>query len=75
MSHTIQQLPHIQQRLAESLESHRLTESLAAAIRNFKPEDRVRSLNVTAAITASLGVVEVVGYAATSVVLAVYWWR
>ncbi len=72
VTHTLQQLPHIQQRLAETLESHHLTEPLANAIRNFRPEDRLQSLNVAAAITASLGVVEVVGYAATSVVLAVY---
>jgi predicted PurR-regulated permease PerM len=72
VTHTLQQLPHIQQRLAETLESHHLTEPLANAIRNFKPEDRLRSVNAGAAITASLGVVEVVGYAATSVVLAIY---
>jgi len=72
VAHTIQQLPHIQQRLAETLEAHRVTEPLANAIRTFKPEDRIRSLNVGAAITASLGVVEVVGYAATAVVLAIY---
>jgi predicted PurR-regulated permease PerM len=32
----------------------------------------MRSLNVTAAVMASLGVVEIIGYAATSVVLAIY---
>ena len=72
VSHTLQQLPHIQQRLADSLEAHHLTAPLANAIRTFKPEDRIRGVNANAAINASLGVVEVVGYAATSVVLAVY---
>jgi len=72
VTHTVQQFPHLQQRLAETLESHHFTAPLAGAIRNFKPGDRLRSVNATAAITASLGVVEVVGYTATSVVLAVY---
>jgi putative heme transporter len=72
ITHTIQQLPHIQQKLAEALEAHHVTAPLANAIRTFRPEDRIRSVNAGAAITASLGVVEVVGYAATSVVLAVY---
>jgi predicted PurR-regulated permease PerM len=69
---TIGHLPEIQKSLARALESHRLTEPLANAIRNFKPEDRMKSLNATAAVTASLGVVEVMGYVATSVVLAIY---
>lgn len=72
VTHTIQQLPHIQQRLAETLEAHQLTAALASSIRTFKPQDRIRSVNAGAAITASLGVVEVVGYAATAVVLAIY---
>jgi predicted PurR-regulated permease PerM len=72
VTHTIQQLPHIQQSLAQTLEAHHLTEPLANAIRTFDAGDRLRSVNVTAAVTASLGVVEVVGYAATSAVLAVY---
>lgn len=72
VSQTITNLPEIQKGLAHALESHRLTAPLANAIRNFKPEDRVRGVNVTTAVTASLGVVEVIGYAATSVVLAIY---
>jgi putative heme transporter len=72
VSQTITNLPEIQKGLAHALESHRLTAPLANAIRTFKPEDRVRGVNVTTAVTASLGVVEVIGYAATSVVLAIY---
>jgi predicted PurR-regulated permease PerM len=72
VSTTINNLPEIQKGLARTLESHHLTAPLANAIRNFKPEDRLRGLNVTAAVTASLGVVEVIGYAATAVVLAIY---
>ncbi len=72
VSQAIDNLPALQASLARTLESHPLTEPLANAIRAFKPEDRVRSLNVMAALTTSLGVVEVIGYAATSVVLAIY---
>jgi len=72
VSHTINNVPEIQKSLARTLDAHRITAPLANAIRTFKPEDRVRSLNVTAAVMASLGVVEVIGYAATSVVLAIY---
>jgi len=72
VSATINNLPEIQNSLAQTLESHRLTAPAANAIRSFRPEDRLRSLNVTAALTTSLGVVEVIGYAATSVVLAIY---
>jgi predicted PurR-regulated permease PerM len=72
VSQTINNLPHLQQNLARTLESHHLTAPLANAIRTFKPEERLRALNMTAAVTASVGVVEVIGYAATSVVLAIY---
>ena len=72
VSQTINNLPEIQKSLARTLESHHLTAPLANAIRTFKPEDRVRGVNMTTAVTASLGVVEVIGYAATSVVLAIY---
>jgi putative heme transporter len=72
VSQTIDHLPEIQKNLARTLEAHHLTAPLANAIRTFKPEDRVRGVNVTTAVTASLGVVEVMGYAATSVVLAIY---
>ncbi|HEY4184645.1 MAG TPA: AI-2E family transporter [Polyangia bacterium] len=72
VSQTINHLPEIQKSLARLLEAHHLTEPFANAVRNFKPEDQMRSLNVTAAATASLGVVEVIGYLATSVVLAIY---
>lgn len=72
VSQAINNLPEIQKSLARTLEAHRFTAPLANAIRTFKPEDRVRSLNMTAAVVASLGVVEVIGYAATSVVLAIY---
>ena len=69
---TINDLPHLQKMLAEKLEAHHLTAPLADATRTFKPEKVVHGLNVTSAVTASLGVVEAIGYAATSVVLAIY---
>lgn len=72
VSQAINRLPEAQKSLAQMLESHHLTAPLANAIRTFKPEDRVRGLNMTAAVTASIGVVEVIGYVATSVVLAIY---
>jgi predicted PurR-regulated permease PerM len=72
VTQTIDHLPEIQKSLAQTLEAHHLTEPLANAIRNFKPEDRLRSLNMTTAVTTSLGVVEVIGYVATCVVLAIY---
>jgi predicted PurR-regulated permease PerM len=72
VTQTIEHLPEIQRDLARMLDAHHLTEPLANAIRNFKPEDRLRSLNMTTALTTSLGVVEVIGYVATCVVLAIY---
>jgi predicted PurR-regulated permease PerM len=72
VSQAINNLPAIQKSLAATLESHHLTAPLANAIRTFKPEDRLKGLNITAALTASVGVVEVIGYAGTSVVLAIY---
>ncbi len=72
VSQTIEHLPEIQKSLARTLEGHQLTKPLSNAIRNFKPEDRLRGLNMTTALTTSLGVVEVLGYVATSVVLAIY---
>ena len=72
VTQTIEHLPEIQKSLARTLESHHLTEPLANPIRNFNPEERLRSLNMTTALTTSLGVVEVIGYVATCVVLAIY---
>jgi predicted PurR-regulated permease PerM len=69
---TIKDLPQLQKSLAEKLAAHHLTAPLADAIRTFKPEKGLQSLNVGSALVASLGVVEAVGYAATSVVLAIY---
>ena len=69
---TIEHLPEIQKSLARTLEAHHLTEPLANPIRTFKPEDHLRGLNMTTALMTSLGVVEVIGYVATSVVLAIY---
>ncbi|HVZ85408.1 MAG TPA: AI-2E family transporter [Polyangia bacterium] len=72
VSQVIGHLPETQKSVARMLESHHLTEPLANTIRTFKPADRVSGLNITAALSASVGVVEVVGYIATSVVLAIY---
>ena len=72
VANTINDLPRLQKILAERLGAHHLTAPLADAIRTFKPEKTIQSLNVGSAIVASLGVVEGIGYAATSVVLAIY---
>ena len=72
VSKTISDLPHLQKSLALRLESHHLTAPLADTIRSFNPEKRLKSLDVSSALAASLGVVEVIGYLATSVVLAIY---
>ncbi|HZL20360.1 MAG TPA: AI-2E family transporter [Polyangia bacterium] len=72
VSQTIGDLPHLQKSLALRLESHHLTAPLADTIRGFNPEKRLKSLNISSALAASLGVVEVIGYLATSVVLAIY---
>lgn len=72
LTQTINDLPRLQESLANTLASHRLTSPGADAIRAFKLEKYVRGVNVTAAVAASLSVVEVVGYLATAVVLAIY---
>jgi predicted PurR-regulated permease PerM len=72
ISHTANNLPQIQKSLAEKLAAHHLTMPLADAVRAFKPEKSMQGLNVTSALGASLGVLEVLGYAATSFVLAIY---
>jgi putative heme transporter len=72
VAHTIDDLPQLQKSLAEKLASHHLTAPLADTIRAFKPEKSVRGIDAMSAVAASFGVVEVLGYAATSVVLAIY---
>jgi predicted PurR-regulated permease PerM len=72
VTQTIDHLPEFLKCLARTLEAHHVTEPLANAIRTFRPEDRLKSLNMTTAVTTSLGVVEVIGYVATCVVLAIY---
>jgi len=72
ITHTINDLPQLQKTFAQKLEAHHLTAPLAKAIRTFKPEKTMRGLDMTSAVVASLGVVEAIGYAATSVVLAIY---
>jgi predicted PurR-regulated permease PerM len=72
VSQTISDLPHLQKSLALRLESHHLTAPLAETIRSFNPEKRLKGLDMSSALAASLGVVEVIGYLATSVVLAIY---
>ena len=72
VARTINDLPRLQGALAERLAAHHLTAPLAEAIRTFKPEKGIQTLDVKSALAASLGVVEVVGYAATAAVLAIY---
>jgi predicted PurR-regulated permease PerM len=72
VSQTISELPRLQARAAAALGAHHLTAPMAEAIRKFKPETALSGLSMTSAASASLGVVEGVGYAASSVVLAIY---
>jgi putative heme transporter len=72
VAHTINDLPQLQKGLAEKLAAHHLTMPLADAVRAFKPEKGMQSINLTSAVGASLGIIEGLGYAATSVVLAIY---
>jgi predicted PurR-regulated permease PerM len=65
-------LPQIQETFAKWLASHHLTAPMAEAARKFKVAKSLTSLNVGSALAASLSVIEVMGYAATSVVLAIY---
>jgi putative heme transporter len=72
VAHVAQDLPHIQETLAQWLGAHHLTAPLGDAARKFKVGKTMSSLNVSSALAASLNVIEVLGYAATSVVLAIY---
>jgi putative heme transporter len=67
-----QGLPELQARFASELESSRLTAPLGAALRQFKLGDAATSLNVLAAVSVSVSVLERLGYAATALVIAVY---
>ncbi len=72
VSHTVRDLPRLQKSLALALDEHRFAAPLANAVRAFKPEKAVEHLDAATAIVASLNVVEVLGYGATAVVLAIY---
>jgi predicted PurR-regulated permease PerM len=72
VAQTIKDLPHLQANLAQKLAAHHLTSPLTDATRNFRLEKSLQSLNMSSALLASLSVVEGIGYAATSVVLAIY---
>ncbi len=65
-------LPAIQKKLADILVGNRLTVSLAAAVRNFGTTKTVSNGTVTSAVAVSLTILEVIGYAATAIVLAIY---
>lgn len=72
VTQTISELPRLQKSLAVKLEAHHLTAPLAEAVRAFKPQTIVHHLDAATAVVASLNVVEVIGYGATAVVLAIY---
>ena len=72
VSDTVRDLPRLQKSLALELEGHRFAAPLANAVRAFKPEKAVQHLDAATALVASLSVVEVIGYGATAVVLAIY---
>jgi predicted PurR-regulated permease PerM len=64
--------PAIHAKLARLLEAHRWTAPMASTVRNFAPTQAATGPQVTSAFAITLGVVEAVGYAATAVVLALY---
>jgi predicted PurR-regulated permease PerM len=72
VSDTIQDLPRLQKSLAQALDGYRFTAPLADAVRAFKPQKAVQHVDAASAVVASLSVVEVLGYGATAVVLAIY---
>ena len=65
-------LPGHQTRLADALQRHKLTASVADAVRTFGAGTLASGANVMSAVSVSLSVAEVLGYAATSLVLAIY---
>jgi predicted PurR-regulated permease PerM len=72
LSHFVGSLPAMQGKLAGMLEAHRLTEPIAGIVRNFTAAKAATIANANSAIAISLGVVVGVGYAASAVVLAIY---
>lgn len=65
-------LPGHQARFADELARHKLTASFADAVRTFGAGTMASGANVMSAVSVSLSVAEVLGYAATSLVLAIY---
>jgi predicted PurR-regulated permease PerM len=72
VSDTVSNLPELQKSAALRLEGHRFTAPMAGTVRAFKPQKLMQHLDAAAAVGASLDIVEVIGYGATAVVLAVY---
>ena len=72
LSHLVGNLPAIQGKLARMLEGHLLTAPIAGIVRNFTATKAATSANANSAIAISLSVIEVVGYTASVVVLAIY---
>jgi putative heme transporter len=72
VSDTISNLPELQKSAALKLEGHHFTAPLANAVRAFQPQKVMQHLDAASAVGASLDVVEVIGYGATAVVLAIY---
>src|SRR5260370_31622052 len=72
VTNAVNDLPTMQKRLTELLSTHRVTMPLADVVRSFKPEKTIQSFNLPSAVAGCLGVFEVLGYAATAVVLAIH---
>ena len=72
LSHLVGNLPVIQGKLAGKLEAYRLTAPIAGTVRNFATTKAATSANVNSAMAISLGAIEGLGYAASAVVLAIY---
>jgi predicted PurR-regulated permease PerM len=72
VSHLVRNFPAIQAKLAGTLESRRWTAPMASTVRSFAPAQATTGAAASSAFAVTLGVVEVLGYAGTSIVLAVY---
>lgn len=72
LSHLVGDLPTMQGKLAGMLEAHRLTEPIAGIVRNFTATKAATIANASSAIAMSLDIAVGIGYAASAVVLAIY---
>ena len=70
--HIAENLPAIRVEVARKLEAHQLTAPLGETVRHFSMGKTVEGVIMTPAVANLLTVVEVLGYGATTIVLAIY---